>query len=87
VGWYLLVPPILTDRLLVNIDAPISKWEHYQSFDSAQECESTNSYLHVQAEKVPRNKRVSPTTLNEAIAEQDMSGECIEADDPRLKGN
>jgi hypothetical protein len=54
VGWYLLVPPILTDQLLVNIDAPISKWEHYQSFDSAQECESTNLYIHREARKVPQ---------------------------------
>jgi hypothetical protein len=85
VGWYLPLPPILTNRLHVDIDAPISKWEHYPGFDSARECESTNLYVHEQAKKVPQNKRVKPTTLDEAIAEQYMNGECIEADDPRLK--
>jgi hypothetical protein len=85
VGWYLMLPPIPTDRLLVNTDAPISKWEQYQAFDSAQECEATNLYIHKEARKVRRDRRVHPATLDDAMAEQYINGECIEADDPRLK--
>ena len=75
-----MVPPIPFDQ-----DVPISRWEQYQSFDSAEDCEGTNLYLHKQAEKFTREQRINPTTLEQAEAEQYMDGKCIEADDPRLK--
>ena len=84
VGWYLMVPPTYPDHLRANLDAPISKWEHYGSFDSAQDCESTVHFLHEQAKKFTRAQRVNPTTDEQSEAGQYMQGECIATDDPRL---
>jgi hypothetical protein len=84
-GWYLMVPPKFPDRLTVNFDVPISKWEHYGSFDTAASYQESVSYLHDKAKKVPQKKRVNPTTLEESIAAQYIFGECIATDDPLLK--
>jgi len=85
VGWYLLLPPTFPDQLKVNIDAPISKWEHYAAFDSAQDCESTIQYLNDQDKKFTSAQRANPTTDEQSRAEQHVMSECIATDDPRLK--
>ena len=53
VGWYLMVPPFKPNSMpqpsftlpslearVLNIDAPLSKWEIYVASDSADECEA-----------------------------------------------
>jgi hypothetical protein len=86
VGWYLMLPPTIDPLdMPVNSDAPISKWSHYGSFDSATECESNIQYLHQKAMKFTRAQRVHPTTPEQSEAEQYMFAECIATDDPRLK--
>ena len=69
----------------MGIDAPISKWEHYAAFDSAQDCESTIQYLNDQDKKFPSAQRANPITDEESRAEQHVMSECIATDDPRLK--
>jgi hypothetical protein len=39
-GWYLMVAP-LADSRTVDLDAPLTKWDIFRSFDSAAQCEKT----------------------------------------------
>jgi hypothetical protein len=85
VGWYLMVPPKFPDRLTVNFEAPISKWERYGTFETEANCQESVSHLHDQATKAPTTKKVNPTTPEQSMAAQYVSGECIASDDPLLK--
>ena len=60
VGWYLMVPPIPLNRFRVDIDAPSSKWEHYQSFDSAEDCESIHAPTAGKSDHSRTSRRISP---------------------------
>jgi len=39
IGWYLMVPPpVVHNRLPVNLEAPLSEWRLFSAHDSAAEC-------------------------------------------------
>ena len=82
-----MMPPTFDGQLRVNMDAPISKWQYYASFDSAQECESERAFVFKQAQKFTQAQRTNPRTMEESTASQELSGHCVATDDPRLKGN
>lgn len=46
VGWYALVPPA------ADLQAPLAKWDHFRSFDTAKECEEM---MIEYVRKLPRN--------------------------------
>jgi hypothetical protein len=78
VGWYLMVPPRNPHPFIkgdyTDTAAPLSKWAHLASSDSAKECEARKSdYLKTVAQ-VP------------SLAQAALEAECIASDDPRLKG-
>jgi len=75
-GGGLMLPPTFNGRLMVNLYAPISQWEHYASYDSAAECESDRHYVHQVASKFTTTQRAHPTTLEESVAAQYIYGEC-----------
>ena len=85
VGWYLILPPVLYPSRRVNPDAPITKWDHYQVFDTAKECEDANMFLRKKAEALRRDEKVNPKSVVETAAAQGLLGRCISSDDPRLK--
>jgi hypothetical protein len=85
VGWYLLTPPMSPDAKKIDSDQPLSKWNHSASFDLAKECEATRINLYQSAMKDLPKKSGDPLGGLMLIAE--MSAECIQADDPRLKQN
>jgi len=74
-GWYLMTPPIVsTSPFRIDLDAPLSRWDIQESFDTAEDCE--NLYMQL-ADKHPKN------------SQEDLryrTGHCIATDDPRLKG-
>ena len=83
VGWYLMIPPHLqTSSLQVDRDAPISRWKHYRSFDSATECEATLERLRRDVRKIRTD---NPATTLDSEAAQEMMGKCIASDDSRLR--
>jgi hypothetical protein len=82
VGWYLMVPS------LDNTDLPLSKWYHYSSHETADECgqhlavaSALMQHQLEQAEKQHDN-RSTQTLEREASALRDA--QCIASDDPRL---
>jgi len=85
VGWYLLVaPPRLNNGHFVAVDfaAPLSRWTHAASFDTAAECETIeNSY----PDEVKRDPTLVPEFRDALLAERTKSFRCIATDDPRLK--
>ena len=84
-GWYLILPPVLYPSRQVNPDAPITKWNHYQVFETAKECEDANMSLRKKAEALSRDEKLNPKSVVETAAAQGSLGRCIASDDPRLK--
>jgi hypothetical protein len=79
VGWYLMVPPIVDGRAV--IDAPVSRWIVNTPFDSASECDKAQAIL-VRGGKRDFDK--NPFGTN-AVAMSFTQAQCIASDDPRLK--
>ncbi len=81
VGWYLMVPP-WTAPDTFDSKAPISKWQVFLSFDSAQQCQDAQIDYHAKWRRnaFQRNERVVAYNVR-------LFGEaqCIATDDPRLK--
>ena len=67
-GWYALVPPA------ADLMAPLAKWEHFRSFDTAKECEEM---MLEYVRKLPRGT---------AWYTQAERVRCIDTADPRLRG-
>lgn len=98
VGWYLLLPLILvgTGYPVADTKAPLGKWSHYKSFDSAKECESyKNKHIHDEEEVFDKlNEQFAKdhlfstgnaSHLSAMKVESAKNGECIASDDPRLR--
>ena len=90
---YLMVPPFKggPDSQNLNPEAPISKWQQLQSFDTAEACETFRDDQMRMLEKCPGPQGAnlpcpSPelTRFNLDLIQQ---GRCVSSDDPRLKGN
>jgi len=81
VGWYLLEPPFVrlpNGQYDALIHAPLSKWYHVASLDSARDCEIARQ-LRIRAAEDP--------AADQIVAAIGQYCECIATDDPRLKEN
>ena len=98
VGWYLMLPPHGSSggvtALGVWTDAPMSKWEIDQSFDTADECEQERARIGLKAldllKSAPKGYASLPLQYegprwNWAWAAERVASHCIASDDPRLK--
>lgn len=65
-GWYALVPPA------ADLLAPLAKWEHFRSFDTAKECEDM---MLAYVKELP----------NDAWRRQAERVRCIDSADKRLQ--
>jgi hypothetical protein len=86
-GWYLMLAPHQSNRSKpFNFDAPLSKWQQGESYDSKAECEKirrtqvSDRQDKYEAVKSRRTKQV----LRRAI-DRLQHGQCVAADDLRLK--
>lgn len=81
VGWYLMVPPIENGQL--NLHAPLNQWGIDSSYDSADDCQEV---IAGEAALYPHTKE-----HHAAIRKSDVwpivNGQCVPADDQRLKAN
>jgi hypothetical protein len=78
VGWYLMVPPLNSPSDPIA-HVPLSKWTVQERFDSKLDCQLGHFRTIDTAQKQNANDYPFLLTIAEA--------ECIEGDDPRLKGN
>jgi hypothetical protein len=44
VGWYLMVPPLTNAPSKVDIEAPLTSWKVYKTFDTPEECNSRRAF-------------------------------------------
>jgi hypothetical protein len=91
-GWYLMIPPYdpsfsvsnaPTAGQHVDIDAPLSSWTEHSAYDTAAGCEKGKVEQTRTAEESEKFSPPSEHILSFSLLE----GLCVEADDPRLKGN
>jgi hypothetical protein len=103
VGWYLMVPPASPDRdalpgrLIADVQTkPLSAWEIERSYDSARDCMAERDARIKLAAKQPAGPVSFSIPLSDSDSKefnkdemhmQQMDSQCIETDDPRLKGN
>ena len=79
VGWYLIVP------LKGHPEAPLKYWTHMWSFDTAKECQQ--SLLGMIARIDQPNVSPPQGFTREEFRQELLGSQCVESDDPRLKGN
>jgi len=82
VGWYLMVPPHLTDTTF-DSKAPLSEWSVYAAFDTAVACDGAQA-----SEEQGRKSKVAANPNNAAfksLVKSLLSSQCIATEDPRLK--
>ncbi len=78
VGWYLMCPPTSgSDPDSLDLTAPISKWLQAGSYNTLDECEA----------EIKDNVQTALRHNDPKMMAEFGSFQCIEADDPRLKGN
>ena len=92
-GWYLVGPPI--HEGVVQPDAPLKKWSHVESFDSARECEASQFMRDQRASAIlksvqddMRTGKAKPDENYVAATAQwafARRSQCINSNDPRLK--
>ena len=79
VGWYLMVPPPLSNAPRDGRIAALSRWTIARAFDAEKDC---------RAESIKRSR--SDPTLGKYRGlppEEIYDAQCIATDDPRLKSN
>jgi hypothetical protein len=75
IGWYLMIPPPMSsDRLMVELNAPLSKWRVFSPYATAAECAQGQI------------KYAALTSKGDKLQHwQFIAAQCIASDDPRLK--
>ena len=75
IGWILMAPSINCAREGLQRQTPLSQWESVDSFSSRESCENYRAIV-IAAEKSDSDNAV----------ERYSYSICVQADDPRLKG-
>jgi hypothetical protein len=103
-GWYLIDPPTRKSELLclekrqatseqcairlIDLDAPLSKWEQVFAFDSANECELSRVFTLQLARERQQGLQMNSSPQEQYNAHffrwHSGSARCISMDDPRL---
>jgi len=89
VGWYLMGAPRISESpLRFDLTAPLTKWNQYDSYDSAADCAAAKTkmlapILKLADSQTGTEKQATMRDLMSAIT----ALKCIGTDDPRLKGN
>jgi hypothetical protein len=82
-SWALLLPPWETN----GSRAPLTRWQHAGSFDSAKECEAARAELIAAARRPPGDPWMVPDPDGPVPVEPKISwadSRCLPRDDPRI---
>jgi hypothetical protein len=87
-GWYLMVAPHNGGALKpFDYHAPLSTWEKSASYDSKADCEKARSTrISERQDKSDEIKSRKTKRILQHAIEGLQHGQCVSADDPRLKG-
>ena len=75
-GWILMAPSVDCARQGLQRETPLAEWEQVDSFSSQESCENYRSIV-IEAEKGDSGN---------VYVERYSYSICVQADDPRLKG-
>jgi hypothetical protein len=79
VGWYLMTPP-LGPNGSIDPNAPLSRWEEFEGYDSAAACEVEHNHLLDLANLIQRNLQKSEESLTQKL--NGISREQLESANP-----
>jgi hypothetical protein len=85
VGWYLLVPPMVSAPYKVDTEAPLANWKVYQTFNTREECEKSQSAAQAKYKPTATASIGTIKKGSRAFALQMTFARCASTDDPRLK--
>ena len=92
VGWYLLMPPQVSENGHPDAGVPLAQWEQMGSYNSAEDCNDDRESFMKRDQKEYNLSLISDppqsTLLKEAahkVAPKSSAALCIDAADPRLK--
>ena len=74
-GWYLMIGPPTDKAGVRNTSAPLSQWELFEGYDTAEECRNNKVAMFTKA-------REKGDKANERLM---LDAKCVASDDPRLK--
>ena len=91
-GWYLMVPPHVSDNGHPDTSVPLAQWEQMGNYNSIDECsDDRESFIKRDQKEYNLSLKSNPsqsTLLKDAAhktALKSSAALCIAADDPRLK--
>jgi hypothetical protein len=90
VGWYLMVPPIISHAPKPDLSAPKSKWSAYGPFSSQGECERRHRKMITYGDSFQFRARMKILSSESALDDELKclaAGHCILRDDPRGTSN
>jgi hypothetical protein len=85
VGWYLMVQPLVNAPYKVDTQAPLTSWKVYQTFHTAEECNTALSSTAAKYEHTATAPIGSIKMGTRAFALQMVFARCVSSEDPRLK--
>ncbi len=88
-GWYLMVPTSYGDHSLrYERELPLSRWTAFESFNSADDCEITmaGAIRNTAKDRIEHQDDPNNGTPAQRLAFLYTQAQCIETDDPRLRG-
>ncbi len=88
VGWYLMLPPLLSRRpMIFETRAPLSRWYFASVFGTARQCEEgRREYNRGWLDGATRGDHL-PSAEILGLKEWQAQEKCVSADDPRLEGH
>jgi hypothetical protein len=85
VGWYLIAPPVGVDNK-THSDWPLRIWDRVGSYDNAEQCDAGKVRIEQGLNSAEIKAGLHPIMRIWLQMKIDQS-QCIDSDDPRLKGN
>ncbi len=87
-GWYLMIAPHPGGILKpFDFNAPLSKWGQSGNYDSKADCENARtSQISQRQDKSDEIKSRKTKRILQHAIDGLQHGQCVSADDPRLKG-
>jgi hypothetical protein len=85
VGWIMMIPPLVNAPYKINMQAPLSSWQRYKTFDTSDECDQAVSAAKAKYNPTATAELGTIKKGSRAFALQMTFAQCVSSDSPDLK--